>query len=171
MAAQSEIPPAVADTDDNISSPAVAAASSASGSCNWGKLESSRCDDLVSLDSGTTLLASPLPGGTSEPKETTAEPIAAKSEMSASVGKAAGASSAVAEIAPPAVEDSSNQDDSPEQRAARPAPGSAPKAPNPEPPNEFWRRYIPVENPWPASETMIPPQNCNAPPHTSSWSD
>ena len=133
MAAQSEIPPAVADTDDNISSPAVAAASSASGSCNWGKLESSRCDDLVSLDSGTTTisqyqrttqpnnmdahsLASPLPGGTSEPKETTAEPIAAESELSASVGKAAGASSAVAEMAPPAVEESANQGILPEQR-------------------------------------------------------
>ena len=131
MAAQSEIPPAVADTDDNISSPAVAAASSASGSCDWGELECSSCDDLVSLVSRNTTiseyqsiilpnymdarsLASPLPGGTSEPKETTAEPIAAESEMSASVGKAAGASSAVAEIAPPAVEDSSNQDDSPE---------------------------------------------------------
>ena len=178
MAAQSEIPPAVADTDDNISSPAVAAASSASGSCDWGQLESSRCGDLVSLVSGNTTisedqsitlpnnmdarsLASPLPGGTSEPKETTAEPIAAESEMSASVGKAAGASSAVAEVTPPAVEESSNQTDLPEQRAARPAPGSAAKAP---PPNPMWQDFVPDENPWPAGEAMIPPQNCKAPP-------
>ena len=178
MAAQLELLPAVAATDDNISSPAVAAESSASGSGEWGiKVECATFEDTVTVCSVNTNMseyqlvrtilpnymyarsqASPLPGGTSEPKETTAEPIAAESELSASVGKAAGASSAVAEMAPPAVEDSS-----PAPGFPSPAPGSAAKAPPPEPPNEFWRGYIPVENPWPASEAMIPPQNCKAP--------
>jgi uncharacterized membrane protein len=46
MAAQSEIPPAVAATDDDISSPAVAAESSASGSGEWDKPECDRLDDV-----------------------------------------------------------------------------------------------------------------------------
>ena len=185
MAMLGEKSAAVADPDDHLSSSAVAAESSASGSGDWGvKIECARSEDHVTVCSMTTTFsefalvhtplplgmdadsqASPVPGGTSEVKEATTEANEAESQLSASVGKAAGASSAVAEMAPPAVEESSNQGDLPEQRAARPAPGSAAKAPPPEPPNEFWRRYIPVENPWPASETMIPPQNCKAPPH------
>ena len=103
--------------------------------------------------------ASPVPGGTSEAKEATTEANEAESQLSASVGKAAGASSAVAEMAPPAVEESANQGDLPEQRAARPAPGSAAKATAPEP---VWR--VPDENPWP-DESMIPPRNCDPPTH------
>ena len=76
--------------------------------------------------------------------------------------KAAGASSAVAEVTPPAVDESANQGDLPEQSAARPAPGSAAKAP---PPNPMWEEFVPDEDPWPAGEAMIPPQNCKAPPH------
>ena len=76
--------------------------------------------------------------------------------------KAAGASSAVAEVTPPAVDESANQGDLPEQSAARPAPGSAAKAPHL---NQMWEDFVPDEDPWPAGEAMIPPQNCKAPPH------
>ncbi len=81
--------------------------------------------------------------------------------------KAAGASSAVAEVTPPAVDESAHQGDLPEQSAARPAPGSAAKAPHP---NPMWEEFVPDEDPWPAGEAMIPPQHCKAPPppHTPS---
>ena len=154
MAAQSEEPPAVAPTEDYLSSPAVAGESSASGSGEWSKIDCPHKETDVTIASisinyaEATLLeslldqsmeahsqASPLPCETSEPKKTTAEPIAEDTELSASVGKAAGASSAVADMAPTAVEESSNQADLPEQRAAIPAPGSAAEAPPPPLPN------------------------------------
>ena len=149
---------AVAAKDDLIASEPVAAESAVSRSEDRAiRLEGTRLGDMVNICSIPTddseliqLVQSILPNDTAE-------------------GKAAGASSAVAEMAPPAVEDSSNQGDSPEQRAARPAPGSAPKAPPPEPPNEFWRRYIPVENPWPdEAGDDTDPQLRSPPPHTSS---
>ena len=63
--------------------------------------------------------------------------------------KAAGASSAVADVTPPAVDESANQGDLPEQSAAIPA---------------MWENFVPDADPWPAGEAMIPPQNCKAPP-------
>ena len=161
MAAQSENSPAVAATEDLLSSSAVAGESSASGSGDWSKVDLPHNEETHVIATVTTNLtevslvgpnstpgpnptaesmeahsqASPVPGGTSEAKEATTEANEAESQLSASVGKAAGASSAVAEKAPPAVEESANQGILPEQMAARPAPGSAAKAPPPPVPN------------------------------------
>ena len=187
----SEEPAAVADPDDHLSSSVVAGESSASGSGEWNKLERTRVSDIVTVCSVTTsisdyqLVQNILPNDMEEAK------VACKSFSCSSCldggncsfshdilvcakaypqvqwlqataeGKAAGASSAVAEVTPPAVDESANQGDLPEQSAARPAPGSAAKAPPPEP---MWRAFVPDENPWPADEAMIPPQNCEAPP-------
>jgi hypothetical protein len=129
---------AVAAKDDLIASEPVAAESAVSRSEDRAiRLEGTRLGDMVNICSIPTddseliqLVQRILPNDTAE-------------------GKAAGASSAVAEMAPPA------SLDSPEPSAARPAPGSAANAP-------------PPIDPWPAREAMIPPQNCEAPPHTSS---
>ena len=125
---------AVAAKDDLIASEPVAAESAVSRSEDRAiRLEGTRLGDMVNICSIPTddseliqLVQSILPNDTAE-------------------GKAAGASSAVAEMAPPA------SLDSPEPSAARPAPGSAANAP-------------PPIDPWPAREAMIPPQNCKAPP-------
>ena len=125
---------AVAAKDDLIASEPVAAESAVSRSEDRAiRLEGTRLGDMVNICSIPTddseliqLVPSILPNDTAE-------------------GKAAGASSAVAEMAPPA------SLDSPEPSAARPAPGSAANAP-------------PPIDPWPAREAMIPPQNCKRPP-------